>query len=215
MTMIPEPSRMARATRALAHLPVSANRTHACKLCSIAEPLHFVPRRLATHQPRQLADAAGGAGLPAGPGGRLQCPRAAAAGAPVCGARHQRRRHSQARLCGCCSCQGPQTCSGICANRSRSTGGCRRPRYCGHPAGGQRPVGFGWYPEDDHMLVLSPCPARAFYDRRLFALQELQRVVDELLGHEVPSDQPLMEAGLDSIGESSCNFTGTTDIKLA
>lgn len=30
--------------------------------------------------------------------------------------------------------------------------------------------------------------------------QELQRVVDELLGGQVPSDQPLMEAGLDSIG---------------
>lgn len=31
-------------------------------------------------------------------------------------------------------------------------------------------------------------------------LQELRQVVNELLGEEVPTDQPLMEAGLDSIG---------------
>jgi hypothetical protein len=29
----------------------------------------------------------------------------------------------------------------------------------------------------------------------------LQEVVNELVGFEIPSDQPLMEAGLDSIGE--------------
>ena len=39
-----------------------------------------------------------------------------------------------------------------------------------------------------------------FKSQCIIRLQELQRVVDELLGQHVPSDQPLMEAGLDSIG---------------
>ena len=33
--------------------------------------------------------------------------------------------------------------------------------------------------------------------------RKLQAAVDELLGFEVPPDQPLMEAGLDSIGEAA------------
>lgn len=33
---------------------------------------------------------------------------------------------------------------------------------------------------------------------------KLQSVVDELLGDAIPPDQPLMEAGLDSVGDLLC-----------
>ena len=36
------------------------------------------------------------------------------------------------------------------------------------------------------------------------ALAEVQGIVEDMLGAEVPPDQPLMEAGLDSLGERPC-----------
>lgn len=162
-----------------------------------------LPGRLAAHQPHQLAGAAGGAGLPARAGVWLRCACAPAAGPPVRRAWRQRRRHPQARLCGCCGIQGPQACSGAHAHAAFHCGACscQRTRCCPDIAGEQ------YFPVADvistavrgsicHRAVL----VAYFQSQCIVWLQELQRVVDELLGQPVPSDQPLMEAGLDSIG---------------
>ena len=53
-------------------------------------------------------------------------------------------------------------------------------------------------------VVPATAPANVQRQADIAAVQrKLQAAVDELLGFEVPPDQPLMEAGLDSIGEAA------------
>ena len=157
--------------------------------------------RVTHHQQAGLEGAAGGAGLHRRAGGWGEPARSGTASEAVGGAGRQRWRYPDAaQAAGACaeSCQG--RCTSACSARSRQSCSwaathCCANQCCHHPGS----------PGCLKSIRCIRRSAKASQFRVSLSSspgvhQELQSLISGLVGAPVPADQPLMEAGLDSIG---------------